>query len=233
MKLSTMDNILADEIKYYIKQNNLSFGDKIPSERELCEIFDVQRLTIRAALSKLINEKVIEKKDRSGYYVCKGRIKKSIFYLGGVNDEYPDYADRVNRKILNFATIELDKSLSEKMGMPIGTRVYKISKIRIIEDEPVAIDISYIPKSIAPDLECKDVEARSMRGILKQEYGIEIESSEEEILPFIGNREIYEALCIEGDAELVLQRGIIFDKRGIKIEYCESFMKMDRFIFSE
>ena len=45
-----LDFILANEIKYIITEKQLKEGDCLPSERELCAIFNVQRLTIRSAL---------------------------------------------------------------------------------------------------------------------------------------------------------------------------------------
>ena len=46
MKLMTLDLIVADEVKCMIEDGTLSIGDKLPSERELCERFNVQRLTL-------------------------------------------------------------------------------------------------------------------------------------------------------------------------------------------
>ena len=66
MKLFNKDEFIANEIKFYLLKNKTKEGEKLPSERELAEIFDAQRATIRNALTVLEEEGIIEKKERSG-----------------------------------------------------------------------------------------------------------------------------------------------------------------------
>ena len=53
MKLFNKDEFIANEIKFYLLKNKTKEGEKLPSERELAEIFDAQRATIRNALTVL------------------------------------------------------------------------------------------------------------------------------------------------------------------------------------
>ena len=77
MKILTLSIMIANELKNMIEQENLKEGDKLPSERELCEKLNVQRLTLRSGLRILMQEGIIISKQRSGYYVNKPRILSS------------------------------------------------------------------------------------------------------------------------------------------------------------
>lgn len=59
MKLLNKDEFIANEIKYYFIKNNIKEGDKLPSERELADVFGVQRATVRAAYNILEEEGII------------------------------------------------------------------------------------------------------------------------------------------------------------------------------
>ena len=43
-------------------------------------------------------------------------------------------------KILNIEKKETNKQLSTKLRLPLGTKVYCLQRLRIIDDEPVSVD---------------------------------------------------------------------------------------------
>ena len=77
----TLDLIVADEVKCMIEEGTLSIGDKLPSERDLCERFNVQRLTLRSGLQMLEEEGLIYSIPRNGYYVANNRIQDNFSFL--------------------------------------------------------------------------------------------------------------------------------------------------------
>jgi len=69
-------------------------GYRLPSERKLCDVFDVSRGTVRAALADLVKAGIIKVKHGSGAYVqCNVKLKSSSmenFYESKLSekDEY-------------------------------------------------------------------------------------------------------------------------------------------------
>ena len=51
----TLDIMISNEIRQYIADQHLKYQDKLPSERELCDLFSIQRLTLRSAM-KILEE---------------------------------------------------------------------------------------------------------------------------------------------------------------------------------
>lgn len=49
----TLDIMISNEIRQYIADQHLKYQDKLPSERELCDLFSIQRLTLRSAMKIL------------------------------------------------------------------------------------------------------------------------------------------------------------------------------------
>ena len=56
MKAITRDIYIADEIRFQIERNEYKPHDKLPSERQLCDVFKSQRTTVRLALENLVKE---------------------------------------------------------------------------------------------------------------------------------------------------------------------------------
>ena len=74
--LLTKSSLIAKELQYDIEQGSLLHMEKLPSERELSDIFKVQRGTIREALDLLVQERLIFSKPKVGYFVNEKRVRK-------------------------------------------------------------------------------------------------------------------------------------------------------------
>ncbi|GAA1881350.1 FadR/GntR family transcriptional regulator [Asanoa iriomotensis] len=53
VSLNRVSHVIVDQIKLLLRQGRLRPGDRLPSERELCERFGVSRVTVREALRVL------------------------------------------------------------------------------------------------------------------------------------------------------------------------------------
>lgn len=58
-----------EKIENYIIHNHLKPGDRLPSERSMCDMWDFNRSTLRSAIKQLILEGKIYNKNGSGTYV--------------------------------------------------------------------------------------------------------------------------------------------------------------------
>lgn len=232
MKLLNRDSIIAKEIKCMLQREEYKPGSRLPSERELAEQFGVQRLTARSALQNLIREGVIESRERSGYYV---RPERAVINLNRFRPMKARETENVRSELVSMERIELDKELSKKLELPLVTRVYRIKRIRYLvsekSDEPVSLDRSYIPEAIAPKLMKYDVEERSLYEILQTEYGIVPNRSSQKVSVVYANEEEAARLGVSLMKPLVKQRGRIYSTENQFVEYSESVMKADRFMF--
>lgn len=62
---------IVDQLVSIIQSGGFSAGERLPSERQLCETFKVSRSSLRAALQQLEFNGIVEIKQGSGTYVCQ------------------------------------------------------------------------------------------------------------------------------------------------------------------
>ena len=60
---------IHDKIKEDVDDGTWKIGQRLPSERDLCETFDVSRMTVRQAITLLVDEGILERKPGSGTFV--------------------------------------------------------------------------------------------------------------------------------------------------------------------
>ena len=71
VKTETIADKIAQQIEENILDGGLNKGDKLPSERDLAEQFEVSRPSIREAINKLQAKGIIEKIPGGGSYICE------------------------------------------------------------------------------------------------------------------------------------------------------------------
>ena len=69
---------LIDEIKSQITQGDLKEGDKIPTEVELSEIYNVSRITIRKAIELLVEDEILIKRQGIGTFVAAKKLNRNM-----------------------------------------------------------------------------------------------------------------------------------------------------------
>lgn len=84
-----ISDIAAEQIQEMIEKDSFKPGEKLPSVRELCEMFGVGRSAIRDALTSLQGKGIVQVKQGEGTYVCEfdsSRLFNSHHLLPGIKD---------------------------------------------------------------------------------------------------------------------------------------------------
>ena len=229
MKLMTLDLIVSEEVKYMIESGLLKPGDKIPSERDLSEKYNVQRLTVRSGLQILEDAGVIYSKPRSGYYVANPPIKKIADDIVSTTSEIQSTNNEFETKIIKFTEKEIDKYLYTEMKLPLGTRLYELKRLRILNGEPISMDYSFIPKYVPPGLEKFNFENESLYAVLEREYNVHLKRSEQNIVVIQSEENYCYDLNLTPQDYVVLQSGIVYDQNGQLVEFSETYSKVGYF----
>ncbi len=76
-----------DIIIEMIEEGNLQEDDRLPSERELCETYDVSRSTVRQAIQELEKEGYIYRLHGKGTFVSPERFKQDLLEFYSFTEE--------------------------------------------------------------------------------------------------------------------------------------------------
>lgn len=145
----TMDLILEEEIKQYMKEQDLRPGSRLPGERYLGEYFGVQRLTLRASLQRLKNEGILYVKKNSGYYAAEPRVHIT---LGPLDSRFDTrQTQSCCTQLLNVLETEFEAPLMSKFPFsdPAGYTVLGLQTQNFV---PYGIIKSLVPAACIPVL---------------------------------------------------------------------------------
>lgn len=237
MKLRNKDEALAEDLKLYFIKNRIKEGEKLPTERELCEKYQVQRATVRSAYKILEREGVIEIKERSGRFMGHTRIPTLLNQIRSFSETSTDMGITLDNKLIAFELLEVDESFAPKVKLPVGTSVYKLTRIRsVVRDEeilPIIIEYSYIPEDVAPKILKHDVEERSLFDILHKEYGKKPTREEQKIEIIYANELEARLLKVDQMTALILKEGITYSQDRKVMQYIHVVMNRDWIAFEQ
>lgn len=139
---------ISQQIRQQIESGEMKPGEQIPTEKELQEIFDVSRSTIRQAITELVYAGLLERRSTQGTFVARTKLEESIFGFGSFTNEMLKRGMVPESKILNFQIILPSEIVAENLKIERSSRVVALKRLRVVNGEPVAVENWYAPAQI-------------------------------------------------------------------------------------
>lgn len=165
---------LAETIEEQINEGVYVKGEKIPSERELCEIYEVSRMTVRLAIDELVKNGKLEKVQGKGTYVLSKSIVQNLNKVYSYSGEMDKQGKVSSTMIIERKIVEADEKLATKLRVPIGEKLLYIERLRLAENVAIMVEKTWFVYSIVPFLIDIDFTEKGLYKTLDEDYGIKI-----------------------------------------------------------
>lgn len=174
---------ISSDIRNQILEGKYRSSDKLPSEKELCQLYDASKMTVKQALDILVAEGLIIKRRGSGTFV-KDLSPTEIERITIVNQFRGKTAlnpnQTVTSKIYEFSVIRPDETIQEKLNIQADSFVYHIYRLRLLDNEPNVIEETYMPIDLIPGLTEKVLQ-QSIYEYIEIELGLKLQSAHRKI----------------------------------------------------
>lgn len=217
-----MYKIIEEYVKNLIDSGKLSQGDLIPSENQLCEEFNVTRMTVRSALSNLVKEGYIARRRGIGSIVLGGNIYDNISAVSGFTEEMKRKNKEVSNILVDLKILEADEELSKNLNINLGENVWEVSRVREADQKKVSYMITYMPVRLFPNLTRKDCEG-SLYKYIEEGCGFKIAMAEREVEAVISSKELEEQLSLNKKEPLLYIRQVSRFENSEIFEYSHTY----------
>lgn len=222
---------IAEAITGQIQAGELLPGQRLPSEHELSEQYQVGRNTIRHALSELAADGIVESVQGVGTFVVESHTPKTAEVLYGFSQEMDQRGKAVTSRVLEANLIDADPFLARRLNLQLGAAVVFLYRLRLMDGEPAAIERAYLPHASFPEILDHDFSRESLYEVLSKEYGMRPDHAEQEIGAELATDQVAELLTLSQPAPVLVIRRETHTADGTVIEYVESEFRADRFRF--
>ena len=155
---------LYDILKGKILSGEYKADEKIPPDRELCETYNVSRITVLKAIDNLVQEQLLYRVQGKGTFVTSSKLRRNLPKLYSFSEDMRELGLVPGSQVLEQHVEEADEKIRTVLQLPKeNIRVTKLVRVRLANDEPILLETTYIPLFLCPDLLKNDFEKLDVR----------------------------------------------------------------------
>lgn len=179
-RYSTLARLLSEEIE----SGRYKVGDKIPTEAELQQRFDVSRHTVREALRDLKTQGILTARAGVGT-VVRAKAPPTRFMQGiGTLTELIQFVEATRMKVLRRGLVIADEALSEQLAVKVGQELHEASVLRFLPKEatPMAWMNIYVRPEHKDVLGLIDTSGQPVFSLIEKRHGAHIVEVRQQIV---------------------------------------------------
>ena len=214
-----------------IQTGKIKPGEKLPGEVELCEKYNVSRVTVRKAILNLASAGKVYRRAGDGTYVSEKPYVNTTGQARSFSEDMIQNGKKPGSVLLNFKISKAKKNefIAEKLRLKENESFYEIERLRTGDGIPIAISYTYIPFKMMPDFNIDRVTSGSLYSYFNELYELELVRKERTMSAVMPTKEQKKALKISDEPLLKICHPS-YTKTGAIVEYSETYYVGSRFV---
>jgi GntR family transcriptional regulator len=139
---------IREKLTARIESGEFKPQEQIPSENELCEEYNVSRITIRRAIDEMVKLGLIVKKQGKGTFVNQPKINFFSVDLISLSERMRQQGLNVTTRVITVAEVLPSSRVKKALMLADKEPVVEIKRVRYIENDPITIETNFIQKDI-------------------------------------------------------------------------------------
>lgn len=203
-------------------------GRQLPTEQELSDLFEVSTITVKRAVIELVNKGYLFRQRGKGTFVsgaAKEQDLNSIIALStGSDQEHP-------HELLSFKYEAAGAEIAQKLKIDSADEVIKIERLKIENNDPLALEYTYLPADRCPGLTPDDINNDLIFNLLKNRFDISLGRAKVFIRPYILPKNQSKLLQVDPGTAVFEWERITYTKQEDIIEYSKFYIRDDKEVY--
>ncbi len=137
-------------------------GEKIPSENELCTMYNVSRITVRKALEELELSGHLIRKQGKGTFVTNISMEQRLSKFYSFSEVLKQHGMNEHVRIIHFTKISATEDIAKRLEIKAEDKIFQLTRLRLVDLTPYTIETSYIPVYLFPDMTEKTIQENGL-----------------------------------------------------------------------
>ena len=213
-----------------IKAGTYQPGDLLPNQQTLANELGVSRLTVKKALDGLERKGIIYKQSGLGTFVSsdipiRSKIDSPANVFTGLMELMK--TDDIKSKIIKFSVGFPNKQIQKNLNLTSSDPVYNIIRLRLVDDNPLVIEHTYMPVNLVPNLNT-DILHSSIYNYIHQNLKLKFGHAYRKIKATKSDEYDQKYLAAKKDDPMLELEQIVWLTNGKPIEYSISRNRYDQ-----
>ncbi|MEW2085104.1 MULTISPECIES: GntR family transcriptional regulator [unclassified Streptomyces] len=219
---------LSQQLEAAIERGTLTPGSLLGNEIELANRLGLSRPTVRQAIQSLVDKGLLVRRRGVGTQVVHSQVKRPL-ELSSLYDDLEAAGQRPATIVLRNAFEPASAEVAAALGVPEGSDVQLIERLRFAHGEPMARLRNHLPAGL---FEC-DTERLEATGLYRmmRTAGITLHSARQSVGARAATELEAELLTEETGAPLLTMERTTFDDTGRAVEFGSHIYRASRYAF--
>lgn len=223
---------LYDVIKHEIVTKKYLPGDKIPSEQQLSQDYNVSRITVRKAMEMLTEDNYIAKRSGKGSFVTPNKIHEDLTGKQSFSLTCQYNALSSKSRILGQEVREATSFDAESLGIEEGSKIVYLKRLRYADNIPIMIETIYMKYDLFSYILNVDMSNNSLYAEVGKQFPAESRKIKRTVEISIATSEQANLLELPKGAPLLLCHEIVTTHQGLPLFRIRQFIAGERVRFT-
>ena len=183
-------------------------------------------MTACHALAGLEREGIVERGRGAGTFVAPPRIR--FDKLMRYTEQMASRGLPPSSKVITAKIVEGEQEIAARLGLGATSRMVKIERVRLTDDEPFALETCYLPGDEFADLVHAPLARGSLFAALEHDYDVELAYADEEVDATVAEGRVAQLLNLRAGAPLLRMRQVIYSSKTKPVIYVIGFYRSER-----
>ncbi|RLV02903.1 GntR family transcriptional regulator [Streptococcus iniae] len=220
---------IHDAIKKDIDNGVWPIGDRLPSERDLSEHFQVSRMTLRQAVTLLVEEGILERRIGSGTYVASHRVQEKMRGTTSFTEIVHSQGKPPSSKLLSYQKQLASDTEIKELNLQKTDYVIRMERVRYADKLPLVYEVASIPEKYITNVKRQDITEHFFKTMVANGY--EIGKSRQTIYAKTASERVANYLAVSRGHAILALTQVSYFTNGNPFEYVRSQYVGDRFEF--
>ena len=216
-----------------IQMGRYKIGEKLPSEIDLSQMCQVNRNTLRQAISELAAQGILRKEKGMGTFVSASEpvaLKHKLNRISSFGQELQQAGVKENTRLLEKGCEKPPRHVAESMGIDVESQVIAIRRLRTGDDTPLIYEETYLPVDLFDGILDMDLTG-SLYRIFTDSFNTVLARCEQRIRAVNLNREIAALLGLKDNPAALYMESVTYNDRNVPVEVLCCYFRGDKYTF--
>ncbi len=213
-----------------IKHGNFKPGEKIPSEKNLGDMFNVSRITATTAIRDLVKEGYVYRIQGKGTFVSEIMIE-NVKNHNAYGFENNCSSDEDIHETKSVRIIKVGSEFAEKMDLSETDELYEIIRCKIDGDMVNALEYVYLPIKFYPSLKLQNEEIGHIHDLVKDRCFFKQKKAKVYIEPVMLNEEQSIIMGLDREKPVLQLEKTTYSEEETIIEYSRNIINSNVYKF--
>ncbi len=220
---------IHDAIKKEIDGGVWEIGQRLPSERDLADDYEVSRMTLRQAITLLVEEGILERRVGSGTYVASHRVQEKMRGTTSFTEIVRSQGKTPSSQLISYQRKTANETEIQQLQLKTTDTVVRMERVRFADNVPLVFEVASIPEKLIQSFNQEDITEHFFQTLT--DNGYEIGKSQQTIYAKNASERVANYLKVPKNHAVLALTQVSYFTDGRPFEYVHSQYVGDRFEF--